>query len=112
MTETQPQEPAHGEPVDLDENGEAASDLSEDDVQLADYDPEPVRDQVRGQIALYLIAILAVMVLASYVLLYAAPWHTEKLVTVLQILFGPVATLVGAATGYYFGANSSPKTTK
>jgi hypothetical protein len=56
---------------------------------------------------LYLIAILAAVVTASFLLLYAAPWHTEKLVTVLQIVFGPVTTLVGAATGYYFGANST-----
>ncbi len=49
------------------------------------------------------------MVAASFLMLYAAPWHSDKLVTVLQIVFGPVTTLVGAATGYYFGANTKPK---
>lgn len=94
--------------IDLDAGGKASASLASDDsVKLRDYDPEPVRDQVRGQIALYLIGILALMVAFSFLLLYAAPWHTDRLVTLLQILFGPVATLVGAATGYYFGANSS-----
>ena len=78
-------------------------------VQLADYDPEPVRDLVRGRIALYLISVLAAMVAASFLMLYADPWHSDKLVTVLQIVFGPVTTLVGAATGYYFGANANAK---
>ena len=94
--------------IDLDVGEKTAATLESDDaVKLRDYDPEPVRDQVRGQIALFLIGILALMVALSFLLLYAAPWHTERLVTLLQILFGPVATLVGAATGYYFGANSS-----
>ncbi len=94
--------------VDLEEGGSVPSD-SPGAVLLADYDPEPVRDLVRGRIALYLIGVLAAMVAASFLMLYAAPWHSDKLVTVLQIVFGPVTTLVGAATGYYFGANTKPK---
>ena len=94
--------------VDLDA-GSAVPSAASGAVQLADYDPEPVRDLVRGRIALYLIGVLAAMVAASFLMLYAAPWHSDKLVTVLQIVFGPVTTLVGAATGYYFGANANAK---
>lgn len=104
MTDPKPNPVVHEE-IDLDQGVDEPADA--ESVRVVDYDPEPARDQVRGQIALYLIAILAAMVVASFLLLYAAPWHTERLVTVLQILFGPVTTLVGAATGYYFGANSS-----
>lgn len=96
------------EEVDLDQGVEEPPAV-EASPRVVDYDPEPARDKVRGQIALYLIYILGGMVIASFLLLYAAPWHTELLVSVLQILFGPVTTLVGAATGYYFGANSAIK---
>lgn len=94
--------------VDLDSDDDTA-DAAQVSPQLADYNPEPVRDKLRGQIALYLIVLLAAIVVASFLHLYAAPWHSEKLVTILQILFGPITTLVGAATGYYFGANSGAK---
>lgn len=70
------------------------------------YDPEPVRDRYRGVIAFSLIGVLGFTVAVSLFLVYAAPWHVDKLVTVLQIIFGPVTTLVGAATGYYFGVAS------
>lgn len=77
-----------------------------DKAEIAPYDPEPVRDRYRGGIAISLVAVLGFTVAVSLFLVYAAPWHVDKLVTVLQIIFGPVTTLVGAATGYYFGAAS------
>ncbi len=68
------------------------------------YNPEKARDELRGKIAGWLIALLGFIVLASFMTL----WLTNSKLTdgvkdILTIVFGPVTALVGSAIGYYFG---------
>jgi hypothetical protein len=67
------------------------------------YDPLPEREQRRGQIAQALIALLAILVLFSFLTLWLCPWASSYLKDLLTIFFAPIATLVGSAIGFYFG---------
>jgi hypothetical protein len=64
------------------------------------------QETARATIAYILLAMLGAVILLSFFLLWAKPYHSEKLHALLQLLFGPLIALVGAATGYYFGAAS------
>ncbi len=69
------------------------------------FDPEPQRERIRGWIALALLGMLALVLLA-----FISMWvgmNAEVLRTVLTIIFGPLVTLVSAATGFYYGSRSS-----
>ena len=74
------------------------------------YDPEPGRDKVRGYLAMWLLALLSVILLFSFCFFWRNPTDIASLKTLLDVLFAPIITLVGTATGYYFGAaaNRSP----
>ena len=67
------------------------------------YDPLQEREQRRGQIAQALIALLAILVLFSFLTLWLCPWASSYLKDLLTIFFAPIATLVGSAIGFYFG---------
>lgn len=77
------------------------------------YDPDKVRDHARRAIAYWLLAILSGIVVMSFVVFawalnpYDSQGNYERLVGLLQILFGPIITLVGSATGFYFGAQAA-----
>lgn len=70
------------------------------------YDPEPQREIIRGKIALWLLGMLAVVLLLTFISMWAG-MNAEVLRTVLTIIFGPLVTLVSAATGFYYGSRSS-----
>lgn len=69
-------------------------------------------DADRLQITLWLLITMIGVIAASFVLLlwalYAGKGATkdnyEHIIGLLNVVFGPVVTLVGAATGYYFGS--------
>jgi hypothetical protein len=70
------------------------------------FDPEPQRERIRGVIALGLLCMLAVVLLLAFISMWLK-MDTEALRTVLTIIFGPLVTLVSAATGFYYGSRSS-----
>ena len=71
------------------------------------YDPMKTRESIRGWIALSLIAMLAVVVVASLALVWIHPDRSKELHELLSLVFGPLIALVGSATGYYFGSQAS-----
>jgi hypothetical protein len=74
------------------------------------FDPEPQRELVREKIALGLLGMLAVVLLFAFISIWLSKWlgmEIEMLRTVLTIIFGPLVTLVSAATGFYYGSRSS-----
>ena len=96
------------ETLDLDAEGEGEPPPSKPPETLP-YDPVKDRENVRGKIAISLIEILAAIILLSFILLAFQPDSSDKLKEILSLVFGPLVALVGAATGYYFGAKSSGK---
>jgi len=70
------------------------------------YDPEPQRELIRGKIALRLLWMLAGVLLLAFISMWFK-MDTDALRTVLTIIFGPLVTLVSAATGFYYGSRSN-----
>ena len=80
---------------------------------LEAYNPIQATDNARRNIAYTLIAILACLVLLGFIALFyiLSSKHSTKddydpLIGVINILFGPIVTLVGSANGFYFGSQS------
>lgn len=94
-----------GSVVDLDAGATEIEDELEFDLRA--YDPDPVRDRLRGLLALLLLAHVAVVVAVSLFLLWAKPWHWDKLKDFLSVVFAPLLTLLGTVIGYYFGVASA-----
>ena len=65
------------------------------------------RENVRGQIAKALILLLGIIVVSSFVSLWANIGIANgELKSLLSTILGPVAALVGSATGFYFGGKT------
>ena len=69
------------------------------------FDPEPQRERIRGWSALALLGMLALVLLLVFISMWVG-MNAEVLRTVLTIIFGPLVTLVSAATGFYYGSRS------
>ena len=78
----------------------------------APFDISKEQETARATIAYLLLLLLAVTVALGFLLLWAKPYHWDKLNALMQIVFGPIVALVGAATGYYFGAASAQSNKK
>ena len=65
------------------------------------------QERVRGRIAEGLLMMLGVIVLFAFLTLWAYSATFDDLEKLMTIIFGPVITLVGTATGYYFGNKTS-----
>ncbi len=74
------------------------------------YNPEKIRENYRGIIAMILISLMAALIAASFTLFWLHPDRSKDLEHFFSLIFGPVVALVGAATGYYFGSQSANKT--
>jgi hypothetical protein len=70
------------------------------------FDPEPQRERIRGYVALGLLGMLALVLVLAFISMWCR-MELEVLRTVLTIIFGPLVTLVSAATGFYYGSRSS-----
>jgi hypothetical protein len=72
------------------------------------YDPSQDRERKRGQIALSLVGLLAAIAAFSliFVMFAATKEREDAFKGVLELPFGPIVGLVGAVTGFYFGAKS------
>jgi len=71
--------------------------------------PEAKRETVRGWLAGSLVFLLAVVVIASFVHQWLQPDRSKELHEWMNLVFSPLVALVGAATGFYFGAQSAKK---
>ena len=96
--------PSSPAPPDL--SGEIPPAIDQQTIPTVPYDPEPQRELMRGRIALWLLGMLAGVLLLAFISMWLK-METEALRTVLTIIFGPLVTLVSAATGFYYGSRSS-----
>jgi hypothetical protein len=75
------------------------------------YNPEQSRDKARANITYWLLILLTVLFLGAFAAFFsireAATFANLK--TLLEMLITPLIVLVSAATGFYFGANSSTR---
>jgi hypothetical protein len=70
------------------------------------YDPGRDREFVRSWVAYGLLGLLIVIVLLSFIALWAHGITKDDLKEILTIFFGPIITLLGAVTGFYYGEKS------
>jgi hypothetical protein len=77
--------------------------------QTPPYDREQRLDDVRARLAYLLTAILALVIMCVFALVSTQPWTRIPMTdiqSVAQMVVTPVIALFGAATGFYFGAQS------
>lgn len=74
------------------------------------YDPAPQRERLRGWLASGLTILLAVVILLAFVSYWRVDpsisdgqRRVKDIIELLQVVFGPLATLVGTVIGFYFG---------
>lgn len=89
--------------------------------ETAPYDATRDREQARGQIAFYLLNLLAFIIIGSFCLVglaFMVHWGktggpvdiaqlTASIKQLLELMLTPIIGLVGAATGFYFGEKSA-----
>jgi hypothetical protein len=78
------------------------------------YDSNPVNDQARKNIAYALLAIMTIIIFGAFIM---ASWalgsgggleeNLKTILSLLNVVFGPVVALLGSATGFYFGVNAA-----
>ncbi len=75
------------------------------------YDPDEFRDQARKRITYWLLALLTTLFIGAFTSLFCLDTKPtfDHLKSLLEVLLGPLVTLVSAATGFYFGAQSANK---
>jgi hypothetical protein len=86
----------------------------EPSIRAIRYDPVQATDNARKNIAYSLLAILAGIVIISFLAFCltldnsqaGAKDNYDHFLAVLNIVYGPIVTLVGSATGFYFGSQS------
>jgi len=64
---------------------------------------------MRGLLAGALVLLLAMVVIASFLQQWIHPDRSKELHEWMNLVFSPLVALVGAATGFYFGAQSAKK---
>jgi len=113
-SETSPQasdenKPTPGFVTSLEAGADGTIDLGsalEDNVEpkTRPYSVARTRENIRGVIALGLIALLSTVVVISLLLIWIHPDRSKELHELLVLVFGPLIALVGSATGFYFGS--------
>jgi hypothetical protein len=112
--QTSPQTPAEDKPTPgVITSLQAGADGTVDLGSALEYNVEPetrpysvarARENIRGIIALGLIALLSTVVVISLILIWVHPDRSKELHELLVLVFGPLIALVGSATGFYFGS--------
>lgn len=92
---------------DGDLTAESASQLEASPPTLEPFNLTREQEKVRGRIAEGLLMLLAVIVLFAFLTLWIYSTTFVDLEKLMTIIFAPVITLVGTATGYYFGNKTS-----
>lgn len=102
-----------GAELDLDVRDASGLSAALPSVETEPYNPERWHSLARRNIAYWLLAILSLLVVLTFIPLYWILFtggddrDFAPLMSILNIVFGPVVTLVGSATGFYFGAQSA-----
>lgn len=94
-----------GEDGDL--SAASASRLEAPPPTLEPFNLTREQEKVRGRIAEGLLMMLGVILLFSFLTLWAFGTNFGDLEKLMTIIFAPLITLVGTATGYYFGNKTS-----
>jgi len=97
--------------LDLDQQGETTPARTKSATvapKLVPYDPNPHRDKMRGRLAMTLVSTLTGTIAGALTIVAFAPTRIEAVSELLGAILGPLVALVGAATGYYFGAREQP----
>jgi hypothetical protein len=95
-------------------SGEFALDLLGDKTQPVtnppkegrQYDPTRDRETIRGWLAIVLLVLITIIVIASLAALVLFQTELNTIKEWLTIVFGPLTTLFGTITGFYFGEKS------
>ncbi|WP_113719083.1 hypothetical protein [Arthrobacter dokdonensis] len=94
--------------LDLTSDPEPTSARSEPSLER--YNPDPQRDNVRKKIAYWLLVILTFDVVGAFVLLGTQNFlgiKTDDIRTLVELLFTPTVTLLGAVTGFYYATHGN-----
>ena len=70
------------------------------------HELEKRREYLRGWLAIVLVSLLCLMVLTPFLFLTRNAEDSNAALEILKIVLSPVAGLVGAVTGFYFGEKS------
>lgn len=70
------------------------------------FDPARTREAMRGWIAIALLILFGIMLLALIALLWEHFISPDDTIKLAGALIGPIITLLGAVTGFYFGTVS------
>lgn len=87
--------------VDL--SGEEATSKEEYKPNTEPYEPTRDREKVRGKIAIWLLTLLILMVVFSFVSIAFKWMDIPTLKSLVEIFFTPLIGLVSAVTGFYYG---------
>lgn len=71
------------------------------------YDPNPDRENIRGQIALWLLWFLGAIMAALLTLLVFRVINVDEVLKLVGVLLTPIVGLFGAVMGFYFGEKSA-----
>lgn len=93
---------------DLDLAGEPVPELASGPVStpvsITSYDPSQDRERYRGLVAGVLLGLLTFTVSAAFLSFWFNWASQDEIESLMTIVFAPIVGLVGAATGFYFGA--------
>lgn len=81
-------------------------DLTEEEQPTAAFPSEGIRqkrESYRGRIAMSLLAILALVIVATFLLVAIERVEVSEIETLTSLMLTPIVGLVGAATGFYYG---------
>lgn len=92
-------------PVDFSQRGQPSKDARRGP-ESAEYDPEPQREKLRGQIAVGLVVLFALAIAASFLLFWWFPDKTADLKDFLPLVLTPLTSVVSAVVGFYYGAQT------
>lgn len=76
-------------------------------IEKQPFDPTPQREQMRGHLAIGLLVLLAVTIAACFTTLWWGLASSADTLQIIELILGPLITLVGTATGFYFGSASN-----
>ncbi len=72
-------------------------------VSTEPYDPRPKREQLRGYLALGLLLLVALVILAALIGMFAS-LETTRIKDIISLLLTPLVGLLSAVTGFYFAS--------
>ena len=70
------------------------------------FDPARARENMRGWIAIGLLALFALEICIALLLLGLREVTVDDLAKIAAVLLSPVVTLLGAVTGFYYGSSA------